>query len=71
MVTAARLKRHDHSIIKLKTGLDVPHQCALHTARQNKFDIRRHTERRRRSGSSVAVSQAGVKDLIAVKYSHR
>ena len=48
----------------------LPHQCALHTARQNKFDIRRHTERRRRSGSSVAVSQAGVKDLIAAKYSH-
>jgi hypothetical protein len=44
---------------------------ARHTARQNKEDIRRHSERRWRDDSSVAMSQAGVNDLIAVKYSHR
>jgi hypothetical protein len=52
-------------------ALRAPHPCARHTARQNKEDIRRHSERRWRDHSSVAMSQAGVNDLIAVEYSHR
>jgi hypothetical protein len=57
--------------IQEETGaLRVPYLYARHTARQNKEDIRRHSERRWRDDSSVAVSQAGVNDLIAVKYSH-
>jgi hypothetical protein len=35
------------------------------------LDICRHSERRRPCGSSVAMSQAGVNDLIAAKYSPR
>jgi len=53
------------------SALRVPYPYARHTARQNKEDIRRHSERRWRDDSSVAMSQAGVNDLIAVKYSHR
>jgi hypothetical protein len=48
-----------------------PHQTAMRTARRSKWEIRRHSERRCLNDSSVAVSQAGVNDLIAVKYSHR
>ena len=44
---------------------------ATRTARRSKWEIRRHSERRCLNDSSVAVSQAGVNDLIAVKYSHR
>ena len=47
-----------------------PHQTAMRTARRSKWEIRRHSERRCLNDSSVAVSQAGVNDLIAVKYSH-
>jgi hypothetical protein len=43
----------------------------MRTARRSKWEIRRHSERRCLNDSSVAVSQAGVNDLIAVKYSHR
>jgi hypothetical protein len=43
-----------------KVALRAPHQCALHTMRQNKLDICRYSERRRPCGSSVAMSQAGV-----------
>jgi len=48
-----------------------PHQTAMRTARRSKWEIRRHSERRCLNDSSVAVSQAGVNDFIAVKYSHR
>ena len=50
---------------QIQVTLRVPHQCALHMARQIKLDIRRQSERRCPSGRSVAVSQAGVNDLIS------
>jgi hypothetical protein len=43
----------------------------MDTARQNNENNRRHTERRCLDGISLAVSQAGVKDLIVLVYSHR
>jgi hypothetical protein len=40
------------------------------TARQNKENNRRNREGRFLDGTSLAVSQAGVNDLIAPEYSH-
>jgi hypothetical protein len=65
LVTASR------DVRSTPNALRVPYPYARRTARQNKEDIRRHSERRWRDDSSVAMSQAGVNDLIAVKYSHR
>ena len=42
----------------------------MDTARQNKENNRRNREGRLLDGTSLAVSQAGVNDLIAPKYSH-
>jgi len=42
----------------------------MDTARQNKENNRRNREGRLLDGRSLAVSQAGVNDIIAPKYSH-
>ena len=42
----------------------------MDTARQNKENNRRNREGRFLDGTSLAVSQAGVNDLIAPEYSH-
>ena len=42
----------------------------MDTARQNKKNNRRNREGRFLDGTSLAVSQAGVNDIIAPKYSH-